>query len=265
MRAAPRTPMRNGLSGSAEVTVSEYTARAPSTNTGVVSRHELQAVLLRGPVAGTDNARARFAEMADELRSENGYRAVYMATNPDAAAQASGLRTMWLAADPAPRGRVSREFITERWGGGALFVAVYDDQHGIYLFEHHPAAGKLQSVLNDGHALGARNLTLTVDYAQKGFTPAQLDEAFRRPEDKRTDAENRALMDWTDALTVGLAQVGFRMRRSELVQLVHAKEAWSLLGKVPARAALPPNAGGVVDSYVEQYTFKAHGLAAREY
>jgi hypothetical protein len=217
------------------------------------------------PGADVRDALARFAEMAAELSSENGYHAVYLATSPEPAAQASGLCAMWLAAEPAPRGRVPRGFVTERWTDAPLFVAVYDDQHGIYHWAHYPKDGPPQSILSDGHDVGVRNLTLTVDYPQKGFTREQLAAAVHKPEAALSAAERRAVMEPQDALTIGLAQFGFRARRKDFLDLLYAKEAWSLLGTEPRMAALPRSAGAVVDDFVTPHTFKSHGLAPRAY
>lgn len=212
-------------------------------------------------VASEDAAVARqeLASIARELRSENGYRGVYLAS-----ADRGGLHLMYLAADPAPGGRVPRDFFLECWSITApLYVAVYNDRAGVYLWERHAAGAQTEGVLNDAHLVGTKGLAITVDYAGKGFTHAQLAEVMGKDEGEMTPAEARAVMEWTDAITIGLAQHGFAgAKRSDFIALLSAKTAWSLLdGK---EAPMPRSAGPIVDEYIDAYTFERYGLEPRD-
>jgi hypothetical protein len=208
---------------------------------------------------------APFKAMADELRMENGYTGVYLVTSPEAEARATGLRLGYLLATPAPRGRVPREFFTERWSGSPLFTLIYDDQNGYFMFEHRPLAGGPQSVITWGHAVGLSDLTLTIDYPQKPFTNAQLDAAYRKPEAKLTKAEAKALMEPADAITLGMMQFGFQSGRRACLDLVHAKKAWSLLEAKPKEQPIPDVAGPIVAYGLEPYELSLHGLEPRHY
>lgn len=200
-------------------------------------------------------ARAQLAPMARELRSENGYKSVHLAR-----ADHGGLHLMHLTAVPAPRGRVPRSFFTERWSGGELFVAVYNDRSGIYLWEAY-GDGPPKTIINDAHLVGT-NVTLTVDYAGKGFTNEQLAAAMQKDPDTLSAAEARAVMEWTDAITIGIAQFGFTAKRGQFLELLDAKTAWSLLEN--AERPLPREAGPVVDPYIEDHELDAVGLAFRD-
>lgn len=201
-----------------------------------------------------------FAGMAHELRGENGYETVVLVAN-----EVGGLRMLYLAALPAPGGRVSRDFFTERWSTGPLFVAIYDDQHGIFLWEHVRPDAPTEGILTDGHRVGLSGIEPSVDYAQKGFTPAQLDAAFQKPEEQLTDQEARALMEPTDALTIGLGHYGFGAKRSDFLALVRAEKAWSLLEDQPSEQAMPRDAGPIVSFYVEPYEWSGYELPVRNY
>jgi hypothetical protein len=220
------------------------------------------------PAVDSRHAGPALAEMARELRSENGYRGVYLATSSDAQAAATGLRMMNLLADPAPRGRVPREFFTERWSGpGPLFVAVYDDQNGYFMWQHVDARGRTGGMIaTDGHRVCAKDLELTVDYPQKPFTTAQLDAAFTRDPATLSPAEARALMEPMDAITIGLAQFGYRnARRGHFLDVLNATTGWSLLAAVPRIEAIPPTAGPVISFTFEPYELTYMGFPSRSY
>lgn len=201
-----------------------------------------------------ESARAQLATMARELRSENRYRGVYLAS-----ADHGGLYMMFVTAEPAPRGRVPRSFFTERWDG-ELFVAIYNDQAGIYLWEER-GNDRPKRIVNDAHLVGSQ-VPLTVDYAGKGFTNEQLAAVMKKDPDAMTPAEARAVMEWTDAITIGLAQYGFAAKRGQFLELLDAKTVWSLLEK--AERPLPADAGPVVDPYVEDYELESVGLEFRD-
>lgn len=204
-----------------------------------------------------------FAQMAKELRSENGYEELYLAQNDAESVERTGLRLGYLLAEPAPYGRVSREFFTERWSAFPLFVFVYDDAHGLYAcFEHLPEY-RSRSIASDGLLVGARNLALDADYPQKRYSRAQLEELLARGEERWTDEESRLFDGAFTAIEVASAQYGFRLRRAELRELAHARTAWALLEgrEVP----LPPAAGALVDTYLEPYLRGLHGLPERAY
>jgi hypothetical protein len=179
--------------------------------------------------AAMDQVLGQFAEMARELRSENGYSGIYLATS-----EIGGLRMLYLAATPAPRGRVPRSFFTERWGSMPLFVAVYDDQHGIFLWEHVSPDGHTQGILSDGK-IGVSGLSLE--------TP----------------------LKGTDAITLGLSHFGYAAKRGDFLDLLHAESAWSLLDRPPVEKPLPPEAGPIADFYIESYEWSAYDLPARSY
>lgn len=200
-------------------------------------------------------AREQFREMARELRSENGYRSLHLAS-----ADHGGLHLMHLTAAPAPRGRVPRSFFTERWSGAELFVAIYNDRSGIYLWEAY-GDGPPQTIINDAHLVGT-DVELSVDYAGKGFTHEQLAAVMRKDPDAMTEAEARAVMEWTDAITIGIAQYGFTAKRSQFIDLLSATTAWSLLER--AERPLPEDAGPVVDPYIEEHELAAVGLPFRD-
>lgn len=179
--------------------------------------------------AAMDQVLGQFAEMARELRSENGYAGVYLATRV-----VGELRMLYLAAMPAPRGRVPRSFFTERWTGMPLFVAVYDDQHGIFLWEHVSPDGHTQGILSDGK-IGVSGLELA-----KPVTA-------------------------TDAITLGLQHFGFAAKRGDFLELLNVPTAWSLLDRPPVEKPLPREAGPVADFYIESYEWSAYDLPARSY
>jgi len=171
----------------------------------------------------------QFAEMGRELRGENGYGSVYLATG-----EVGGLRMFYLAATPAPRGRVPRSFFTERWSGRSLFVAVYDDQHGIFLWEHVSPDGHTQGILTDGKI---------------GVSGVSLEKPVRA----------------ADAITLGLQHFGFAAKRSDFLDLLSATTAWSLLDSPPVEKPLPREAGPIADFYIESYEWSAYDLPARQY
>lgn len=207
--------------------------------------------------ADAPGALAQFTSIAKELRSENGYAGVYLA-----AADRGGLTLIHLTARPAPRGRVPRDFFTEMWSAKVpLYVAVYNDKSGVYLWERH-APGGLQGVCNDAHLVGTYGLDLTVDYAGKGFTHAQLAQVMAKEPSAMTPREARAVMEWTDAITIGLAQHGFTAKRRDFLDLLSAKQAWSLLeGKM---VPLPDDAGLVADPYLDELAFSLYKLEYRD-
>lgn len=205
--------------------------------------------------ADADAARTQFATMARELRSENGYRSLHLAT-----ADHGGLHLMHLTAEPAPRGRVPRSFFTERWSGGELFVAIYNDRSGVYLWEAY-GKGSPKTIMNDAHLVGT-DVALTVDYAGKGFTNEQLAAVMKKDPSAMTAAEARAVMEWTDAITIGIAQYGFTATRGQFIDLLGATTAWSLLEK--EERPLPPQAGPIVDPYIEAHEFESVGLEFRD-
>lgn len=209
-----------------------------------------------------------FQPMASELRMENGWNDIFLVTNTDKEAKASGLRLIDICVRPATSGVISRDFFIERWppDGPPYYVLVYDDQNGVFLFQHFPKEGRAQSILTDGHHVGVCNLELTVDYPQKPFTNAELDEAFKLPEEKLNDAQRNALMEWDDALTIGFRQFGFKLSRSQCLNLIYAKEAWPLIVSKPEKRKFDGmDSSGVIDFYVESWTFKSHGLVERYY
>jgi hypothetical protein len=205
-----------------------------------------------------------FAELADELRRENDYTAVYLATSSDAAARAEGLRWLYLAVEPASEGRVGRGFFIDRWTGPPLFIAIHDDQHGIYAWQR-VWKGRTESILSDGPIVGTSNVALTVSFPQRGLTREQLDSMAQKPWEQRTDAERRLSEEWATALEIGLRQFGFSTPGRRYLAVLDAAEAWSLLDRPPRLRDLPDTAGPVVDSYVELYEFMSHGLPKREY
>jgi hypothetical protein len=183
----------------------------------------------------------RLSEIADELRFENGHEEIYAVTNTEADAQRCGLRLIHLLASPALAGRVSRDFFIE-WYNAPLFIAVHDDQHGIFLWQYNNPGQPTQSILTAGHRVGTRNITLTSDYPQRAFTNAQLDEAARKPEDALTPAEAAALMSYANAITLGLAEHAPSLTRSAFLDLLQADSAWPLLKRASKRkkVKLPP-------------------------
>jgi hypothetical protein len=208
-----------------------------------------------------------FANFASELADENGYEQLYLVTNTVEEAKRDGLWLLHLLAAPAPYGRVSREFFTERLERGSLITMVYDDQHGIFCWEQTSVDQPDQGILTDAHRVGTYGLELTVDYPQRGFTSAQLDEALKKPEEELTEAEARALMEYDDALTIGLRQYGSTATRASLFALLRKEGGWPLLERSSktAQVKLPKNAGPVADFYIEHYTFNAYGLEPRRY
>lgn len=211
------------------------------------------------------HAGPQLARMAAELQGERRHDGFYLATNTDAEAAASGLRMMYLAVDPGSGARVQREFFTERWSGCSLFVASYDDGNGLFWWEHVAADGQTQAILTNGPDTGTSDIDLTVDYPQKGFTVAQLADASSKEPHELTREEARAVMEYSDAITIGLAQFGFTARRQDFLALLNAKEAWSLLGRSAVKAPLPRTAGPIVDHYIDTHHFRACGLAPRAY
>jgi hypothetical protein len=85
---------------------------------------------------------------------------------------------------------------------------------------------------------------------------------MRKDPDAMTEAEARAVMEWTDAITIGIAQYGFTARRGQFIDLLSAKTAWSLIER--EERPLPDDAGPVVDPYIEEYEFAAVGLPFRD-
>jgi hypothetical protein len=207
---------------------------------------------------------AQVVPMAQELRMENGYEQVYMVATPEVVARKVGLRVLYFAA-PGARGGVSREFFTERWNG-PFFEMVYDDQHGLFLWRYFSGDGAPQTILTDGHRVGlSKGFTPNADYPQKGFTNAQLDNSFRKPEAELTPAEARALMEYHDAITIGLAHHGVALKRAALLDLLYAERAWALLDEPPRPQPLPRDAAPVASFYIEPYEFSAYGLEPRRY
>jgi hypothetical protein len=208
-----------------------------------------------------DDVLNRLSEIADELRFENGHEEVYAVTNTDADAQRCGLRLIHLLASPALAGRVSRDFFMD-WYEAPLFIAVHDDQHGIFLWQYKNPGQPTQSILTVSHCVGTRNITLTSDYPQRAFTNAQLDEAARKPEDALSPAEAAALMSYANAITLGLAEHAPSLARSAFLDLLRADSAWPLLKKTSPRkqVKLPHNCGPIASFYIEAYEFEAHNL-----
>jgi hypothetical protein len=200
---------------------------------------------------------AEMVPMARELRMENGYPSVHMAATPQVEAAKTGLRILYMAA-PGAHGGVSRDFFTERWNG-PLFELVYNDQQGIFLWRQH-GAGRVQTLITVGPYLGAANITLAVDYAQKAFTNEQLIKLHRKPEAELTRAEERAVMEYDDAITIGLAHNQFAMKRHAVLDVLNARTAWSLLDGKPGVKPLPADAGPIMSYEIESYQLDALGL-----
>lgn len=199
-----------------------------------------------------------FGELATELRDENGYSNLYLAANPPQHAEASGLWLLHLTATPAPSGRVPRDFFTDwwpEWHKDPLYIAVYDDQHGVFQWQERKPGGGF--ILSQGHRVVIRNMELTVDYPQRAFTRKQLDQALHKPEEALSEAERRALMEYDDAVTLGLRQLGTSATRGDLIDLLYVEEVWPLLGADRAKAVpRPKNAGAVASPYIDRYTFE---------
>lgn len=215
-----------------------------------------------------DAVRQIFKRFAWELRGENGYTGLYLAANSPQNAKEAGLWLLHLTATPAPRGHVSRDFFTERWSDtqdAPLYTAVYDDQHGIFAWQEHTSEDR-SLILTHGHRVAVKGVELTVDHPQRAFTNAQLDEALRKPEEALTEAERAALMEYDDAITLGLRQLGSSATRADLLNLLYVKEVWPLLGADRAKMVpYPLDAGAVVSPYVERYTFEYCGLTPPSY
>lgn len=214
-----------------------------------------------------DALRQTFRDFAWELRDENGYTELYLATNTPQHAKKAGLWLLHLTATPAPCGHVSRDFFTERWPDSQdapLYTAVYDDQHGIFAWQEHTSEGR-SLILTHGHRVAVKGMELTVDHPQRAFTNAQLDEALRKPEEALTEAERAALMAYDDAITLGLRQRGSSATRADLLNLLYAKEVRPLLASRPKKVPYPLNAGAVVSPYIERYTFEYCGLTPPSY
>ena len=206
---------------------------------------------------------AQVVPMAEELRMENDYGEVFMTATPEVVARKVGLRALYFAA-PGAHGGVPREFFTERWNG-PLFEMVYDDQHGLFLWRSYDDAGQ-RAILTDGHRVGlSKGFTPNADYPQKGFTNAQLDNAFRKPEEALTPAEAKALMEYHDAITIGLAHHGFPLKRAALLDLLYAETGWALLDAKPRPQPLPRDAAPIASYYLEPHEFSAYGLEPRRY
>jgi hypothetical protein len=107
------------------------------------------------------------------------------------------------------------------------------------------------------------NVQPSVGYPQRGFTNAELDAAVRKPEPELTETEARAVMEWHDAITIGFAHAGIATARTSCLDVLHAPTAWSLLDI--AEKSLPPDAGPVVDPYIEDHVFRSYELEARDY
>jgi hypothetical protein len=204
---------------------------------------------------------AQVVPMARELRMENGYSAVYMAATPQVTAARARLRILYFAAPGAHAG-VSRDFFTERWRG-ELFEMVYNDQQGIFLWRHYPGTGRPASIITIGPYTGVSNVEPRVDYPQKAFTNEQLVALHRKPEAELNRAEARAVMEYDDAITIGLAHHGFDMRRNALLELLSAKTAWSLLDAKPTTKPFPTDAGPIASYEIESYDLSSHGLQGR--
>jgi hypothetical protein len=204
---------------------------------------------------------AQVVPMARELRMENGYDAVYMAATPQATAAQTRFRVLYFAA-PGAHGGVSRDFFTERWSG-ELFEMVYNDQQGIFLWRHYPGTGRPASIITIGPYTGFSNLTPAVDYAQKAFTNDQLVALNRKPEAELNRAEARAVMEYDDAITIGLAHHGFDMRRNALLDLLSARTAWSLLDAKPGTKPFPRDTGPIASYDLEPHDLASHGLEGR--
>ena len=201
---------------------------------------------------------AQLVPMAKELRMENGYAAVYLAATPQAVAGPAGLRGLYLAS-PDASGGVSRDFFTERWQG-ELFEMVYNDQQGIFLWRHYPAQGGAESIITVGPYTGLSNIAPTVDYPQKPYTMEQLVALHRKSEAELSRAEERAVMEYSDAITIGLAHHGFNLTRHSLLDLLHAKTAWSLLAGKPRPVPMPSDANPIASYEIEGHDLRAHGL-----
>lgn len=199
--------------------------------------------------------------MARELRSENGYAEVYLVESTDAEIAASGVRLVNLLADPAPRGRVSREFFTERWSLFPLHALIYDDQNGVFAWIHHMPEYQSEGVMSDGCLVGTDGITLSVDYPQKGFTHEQLVTLSRKDPGDLSDAEWKAVGEYLDGLRIGAAHYGFAVTREMLFALLHRKTGHALIANTSR--PLPETAGTVIDFYVEPYLFKSYGLPER--
>lgn len=194
---------------------------------------------------------AQLVPMANELRMENDYDGVYLAATPQAAAAPAGLRALYLAA-PGAIGGVSREFFTERWQG-ELFEMVYNDQQGIFLWRHHPGTGAAETIITIGPYTELSNIAPAVDYPQKPYTIEQLVALNRKPEAELSRTEERAVMEYHDAITIGLAHHGFHMTRQSLLDLLYAKTAWALLDAKPHSVAMPADASPIASYAIESY------------
>ena len=202
---------------------------------------------------------AQVRPMARELRAENGYREVYLATCSDDEAQRIGLRPSYFAA-PGAHGHVPRGFFVERWNG-PLFEIVYDDQHGLFLWRHYTGDGGVHGILSDGPFVGLHDLAPNCDYPQKSFSNQQLEVEFQKSE---AQLKAQGLLGYHDAITIGLRHYGFEMTRQALLQILFTTNAWPLLTGSGAQP-LPSDVGPIASSYVDFLDFRAHGLKPREY
>ncbi len=186
----------------------------------------------------------RFGELSHELKRENDYEGVYLATHEEERVRATGLRAFTLLVAPWREGwGVGPGFVTDRWQGSPLYRILYDDRRGRYAWEHFPTRGPPQLIWSDGPRVHASNIEISVEYSQRSLTTEELDTIFKKDEGAMSAAERHVLEGRKDAIEIGLEQFGFRARPSDFVDLVYAEEAWSLLDEPFTRKRLPDGVG----------------------
>jgi hypothetical protein len=200
---------------------------------------------------------------------------IYVLIDSDVRARRTGLRTFMIGArDPGGRTLTRAPLFEFMFSARRLPVValLHDDQHGVYLFERYDpkASPRLVQIVSDGPYLGTNAPErLTVDYPQKQFSNARLRALHDKPESKLTGPEARAIMDYHNAVAIGLRQF-FPRWRGSCLDVLQRKNAWRVYHPrdreaPPRKYKKPDDWHNFVAYWLEDDDWRLAGLPPRYY
>jgi hypothetical protein len=201
---------------------------------------------------------------------------VYVLIDSEARARRTGLRLFVIGVRERGERMLARgplfEFLHTTGEGLPVVLLLHDGQHGVFLFERFDpdANPRRVQLMSNGCYLGGTALPhLTIDYPQKGFTVAELRALHEKPQEKLTPAEARAIMEYHDAVRIGLRQYLPSFRGSYL-DLLHRKNAWRVYDpknpdEAPRKFKKPSRLRNFVAYWPEDYDWRTAGLQERLY
>jgi len=210
---------------------------------------------------------AAMRDLAGELELPD----IVVAIDDDARAREIGVRCFIIGARPPRARQLTREPVYERLAYGEdewpVVTLLHDDQHGIYFFKWFDpeATPRVVKLLSDGPLLGGQVDRVEREFAQKGFSNAELLALLEKPEAALSERERRAVMEYANAVSLGIGQFFPRWKGSYL-DLLYAKSLWCVypVGR-PVRVEGDGAWANVVSPFPEDSDWRQAGLAQRDY